>query len=219
MSVIYDMEPSEVLRVIYGNNTDGISQAEFDKNKIDRGIEVPNSIRLYLEKYAYKPVNHQGDITLFHPNIMTSHTYRDNDGTELPIVAVGRMSDYRIAVCEGNIEDPAVFLIKSMQGSVEITLSKTTVFELIKNNIFSVLLKSRSAVSVDDPNQAVKMLRRYGVNFDEIENALSHTNKYMFNFNMEERTFILADLSEGKLSRFVFVGDENFFYNGKKPAV
>lgn len=210
MSVKYNLEPFDVLKIIYGSGTDGISEEEFERNKIERGIEVPQSIKLFLEKYAYKPVNHQGGITLFHPNIMTAHRFKDSDGTELSLVAVGRTGGCRMAVCEGNIADPAVFLIKAEQNSFEITLSQTTVFELIKENIFGVLSKMRSAVSVNDAKQAVELLHKYDVDLDEIENGALVSRNYMFNFNNEKRAFIIADFLEGKLSRFVFVSDENF---------
>ncbi len=210
MAVLYNMEPFEVLKILYGNRTDGIPEEDFERNKSERGIDVPQNIKRFLENYAYLSVNQQSYIKLIHPNIMTPYIFTDFDGTKLALVCVGRTGEFKAAVCEGNVSDPAVFLIKAAGGPVEITLSNTTIFELIKGNLFSVFAKMRGAIIADEPQQAVMLLRKFDVDLDEIEKSAEHSGKFLFCFNEEKQTFVVADLSSGELSRFLFITDENF---------
>ena len=211
MAVLYNMEPFEVLKILYGGKTDGIPDEDFERNRTERGIEVPQTIKKFLENYAFLSVNQQSTIKLIHPNIMTSYTFTDTDGTQLPLVCVGRTGDFKAAVCEGNVPDPAVFLIKTLSGPAEITLSNTTVFELIKGNLFSVLIRMRRAIVAEEASQAVNLLHLNRIDLDEIEKAAERAGKYLFCFNDDTRTFVAADYSTGELSRFVFVSDEEFF--------
>lgn len=210
MAVLYNLEPFEVMKILYGGKTDGIPEADFEKNKLERGIEIPQNIKVFLEKYAYMSVNRQDFIKLIHPNIMTPFTFIDSDGTKRPIVCIGRTGEFRAAVCEGNVPDPAVFLIKAAGGPVEITLSNTTVFELIKGNLFSVFLKMRGNIIADKPEQAVRLLIENNVDPTEIEKAAERSGKYVFCFNEERQTFVVADYSSGELSRFIFARDDAF---------
>ncbi|MCI7759049.1 MAG: hypothetical protein ACI4JT_07335 [Oscillospiraceae bacterium] len=210
MAVLYNMEPFEVLKILYGSRTDGIPEEDFERNKLERGIEVPQNIKRFLENYAYFSVNQQSYIKLIHPNIMTPYIFTDFDGTKLPLICVGRTGEFKAAVCEGNVPDPAVFLIKAAGGPVEITLSNTTIFELIKGNLFSVFAKMRQAVIAEEPKQAVRLLHEFDVDLDEIEKSAERSGKFLFSFNEEKRAFVVADFSSGELSRFLFVTDENF---------
>ena len=210
MAVLYNMEPFEVLKILYGNRTDGIPEEDFERNKSERGIDVPQNIKRFLENYAYLSVNQQSYIKLIHPNIMTPYIFTDFDGTKLALVCVGRTGEFKAAVCEGNVSDPAVFLIKAAGGPVEITLSNTTIFELIKGNLFSVFAKMRGAIIADEPQQAVMLLRKFDVDLDEIEKSAERSGKFLFCFNEEKQTCAGADLSSGELSRFLFITDENF---------
>lgn len=210
MAVLYNMEPFEVLKILYGSRTDGIPEEDFERNKLERGIEVPQNIKRFLENYAYFSVNQQSYIKLIHPNIMTPYIFTDFDGTKLPLICVGRTGEFKAAVCEGNVPDPAVFLIKASGGPVEITLSNTTIFELIKGNLFSVFAKMRQAVIAEEPKQAVRLLHEFDVDLDEIEKSAERSGKFLFSFNEEKRAFVVADFSSGELSRFLFVTDENF---------
>ena len=210
MAVLYNMEPFEVLKILYGSRTDGIPEEDFELNKRERGIEVPQNIKRFLENYAYFSVNQQSYIKLIHPNIMTPYIFTDFDGTKLPLICVGRTGEFKAAVCEGNVPDPAVFLIKAAGGPVEITLSNTTIFELIKGNLFSVFAKMRQAVIAEEPKQAVRLLHEFDVDLDEIEKSAERSGKFLFSFNEEKRAFVVADFSSGELSRFLFVTDENF---------
>ena len=210
MAVLYNMEPFEVLKILYGSRTDGIPEEDFERNKLERGIDVPQNIKRFLENYAYFSVNQQSYIKLIHPNIMTPYIFTDFDGTKLPLVCVGRTGEFKAAVCEGNVPDPAVFLIKTPGGPIEITLSNTTVFELIKGNLFSVFAKMRRAIIADEPKQAVTLLREFDVDLEEIEKSAERSGKFLFCFNEEIQTFAVADLSSGELSRFLFITDENF---------
>ena len=210
MAVLYNMEPFDVLKILYGNRTDGIPEEDFERNKSERGIDVPQNIKRFLENYAYLSVNQQSYIKLIHPNIMTPYIFTDFDGTKLPLVCVGRTGEFKAAVCEGSVSDPAVFLIKTAGGPIEITVSNTTIFELIKGNLFSVFAKMRRTIIADEPNQAVRLLREFDVDLDEIEKSAERSGKFLFSFNEEKQTFVVADLSSGELSRFLFVTDENF---------
>lgn len=210
MAVLYNMEPFEVLKILYGSRTDGIPEEDFERNKRERGIDVPQNIKRFLENYAYFSVNRQGYIKLIHPNIMSPYIFTDFDGTKLPLISVGRTGEFKAAVCEGNVPDPAVFLIKTAGGPVEITLSNTTIFELIKGNLFSVFAKMRRTVAAEEPKQAVRLLREFNVDLDEIEKSAERSGKFLFNFNEEKQTFVIADFSTGELSRFLFISDESF---------
>ena len=210
MAVLYNLEPFEVLKILYGSRTDGIPEDDFERNKLERGIDVPQNIKRFLENYAYLSVNQQSYIKLIHPNIMTPYIFTDFDGTKLPLVCIGRTGEFKAAVCEGNVPDPAVFLIKTAGGPVEITLSNTSVFELIKGNLFSVFAKMRRAVVAEEPKQAVRLLHEFDVDLDEIEKSAERSGKFLFCFNEEKQTFVVADFSSGELSRFLFVTDENF---------
>lgn len=210
MAVLYNLEPFEVLKILYGSRTDGIPEEDFERNKLERGIDVPQNIKRFLENYAYLSVNQQSYIKLIHPNIMTPYIFTDFDGTKLPLVCIGRTGEFKAAVCEGNVPDPAVFLIKTAGGPVEITLSNTSVFELIKGNLFSVFAKMRRAVVAEEPKQAVRLLHEFNVDLDEIEKSAERSGKFLFCFNEEKQTFVVADFSSGELSRFLFVTDENF---------
>lgn len=210
MAVLYNLEPFEVMNILYGGKTDGIPKADFEKNKAERGIEIPQNIKLFLEKYAFLSVNQQNFVKLIHPNLMTPYTFTDADGTKLPLVCIGRTGDFKAAVCEGNVPDPAVFLIKTAGGPVEITLSNTTIFELIKGNLFSVFLKMRGNFIADKPEDAVRLLIENDVSPTEIDKAAERSGKYVFCFNEENQTFVVADYSSGELSRFIFAHDDSF---------
>ena len=210
MAVLYNLEPFEVLKILDGSRTDDIPEEDFERNKLERGIDVPQNIKRFLENYAYLSVNQQSYIKLIHPNIMTPYIFTDFDGTKLPLVCIGRTGEFKAAVCEGNVPDPAVFLIKTAGGPVEITLSNTSVFELIKGNLFSVFAKMRRAVVAEEPKQAVRLLHEFDVDLDEIEKSAERSGKFLFSFNEEKQTFVVADFSSGELSRFLFVTDENF---------
>lgn len=210
MAVLYNLEPFEAMNILYGGRTDGIPKADFEKNKAERGIEIPQNIKLFLEKYAFLSVNQQSFVKLIHPNLMTPYTFTDADGTKLPLVCIGRTGAFKAAVCEGNVPDPAVFLIKAAGGPVEITLSNTTIFELIKGNLFSVFLKMRGNFIADKPEDAVRLLIENDVSPTEIDKAAERSGKYVFCFNEEKQTFVVADYSSGELSRFIFAHDDSF---------
>ena len=106
MAVLYNMEPFEVLKILYGSRTDGIPEEDFERNKRERGIDVPQNIKRFLENYAYFSVNQQSYIKLIHPNIMTPYIFTDFDGTKLPLIASEEQANLKRRCARGTSLTP-----------------------------------------------------------------------------------------------------------------
>lgn len=211
MAVLYNIDPFSALDIIYQGKTDGFSAEDFERNKQDRSISVPQILKDFLKSYGYMTVNRLSDsVQILHPNIMTKRFFQYGDGGKLPLLIVGRVGEFQVAIADNAEYDPEIFLLKQTPEQTQILPSDDTVSEIFKVMTSGVLLKTENAVIVDDPGIAVRMLRENGFDLERIEYNRLLRREYSLCFSEKMRTFAVAEFVEGDLARFFFARSENF---------
>lgn len=211
MAVFHNLNAFDALKIYFQGETDGISEEEFSENLRIRELALPPLLYQFLREYAYMKVNRQSDAPrFFHPNIMTRRVFRYGEGKELPLLIVGRVSDYEITVIDESVNDPTVFLMKNTPEQTQLLPSDDTLSELFKVMLVGLFMKSSGAVIADEPELAARLLRENNFDLDLITNDPKLHREYSISFSEEVRTFAVAEFIEGELSRFFFLRSENF---------
>lgn len=201
------MDPFSVLKIVYGDTTDGFEKEDFEANENERGIILPFLLKDFLSKYAYLPVNRQSSsVRFFHPNLMTvMHFSAENIG-ELKLLCVGRVGEYQVSVKNEPSEDPRIFLIRlGTQSETQVLPSDDLISELIKVMLCNQLLTMKGAVIAEEPEVAVRLMRENGVDLDQIKCDPKLSREYSFNYSEQTRTFAVAEFVKGEFLRFFFV--------------
>lgn len=211
MSVQYNMDPFDVLKIIYQGETDGFVDEDFDKNERERGITVPKLLKKFLKTYGYMSVNRLSDsVRILHPNIMSERIFSYGGDRELPLTIIGRLGEFQVAFSDRERDDPEIFLLKTDPSGAQILPSDDTISELFKVMTCGVLLRTSGVVIADDPQLAVKLLRENSVDLDRITCNPKLRREYSICFSEEMRTFVAAEFIEGEYARFFFARSENF---------
>ncbi len=211
MAVLYNIDPFSALEIIYQGKTDGFSDEDFERNENERGIIVPQILKNFLKSYGYMTVNRLSDsVRILHPNIMSQRVFRYGEGGELPLMMVGRVGEFQVAIADRAEYDPEIFLLKTTPEQTQILPSDDTISEIFKVMTSGILLKTENAVIVDDPEIAVRMLRENGIDLERIEYNRLLRREYSLCFSEKLRTFVVAEFVEGDLSRFFFARSESF---------
>lgn len=211
MAVLYNIDPFSALEIIYQGKTDGFSDEDFERNERERGIVVPQILKNFLKSYGYMTVNRLSDsVRILHPNIMSQRVFRYGEGGELPLMMVGRVGEFQVAIAERAEYDPEIFLLKTAPEQTQILPSDDTISEIFKVMTSGVLLKTENAVIVDDPEIAVRLLRENGIDLERIEYNRLLRREYSLCFSEKLRTFVVAEFVEGDLARFFFARSESF---------
>lgn len=211
MSVLYNLEIFSALKIAYGSKTDGFPEEDFVINERERGLNIPVILKRFLRDYGYMGLNRLSDsVRLLHPNIMSERFFHYGDGGELPLLIIGRVGEYQVAIARSDNPDPEIFMIKQTPEEVQILPSDDTVTEIIKVMLCGVLLKNENAVIADSPAFAVKMLRENGVDPTKIVNNPKLRREYVLCFSENARTFTVAEFIDGEVVRFFFIRDEKF---------
>lgn len=211
MSVLYNLEIFSAMKIAYGSKTDGFPEEDFAINERERGLHLPEILKRFLRDYGYMGLNRLSDsVRLFHPNIMSERFFHYGDGGELPLIIIGRVGEYQVAITRSDNPDPEIFMIKQTPEQVQILPSDDTISEIMKVMLCSVLLKNENAVIADDPRYAVKLLRENGVDLMRISNNPKLRREYSLCFSENTRTFTVAEFIDGEVVRFFFIRDEMF---------
>ncbi len=211
MAVLYNIDPFSALEIIYQGKTDGFPDEDFERNERERGIIVPQILKNFLKSYGYMTVNRLSDsVRILHPNIMSQRVFRYGDNGELPLMMVGRVGEFQVAIADKAEYDPEIFLLKTTPEQTQILPSDDTISEIFKVMTSGVLLKTENAVIADDPETAVRLLRENGIDLERIEYNRLLRREYSLCFSEKLRTFAVAEFVEGELSRFFFARSENF---------
>ncbi len=211
MAVLYNIDPFSALEIIYQGKTDGFPDEDFERNERERGIIVPQILKNFLKSYGYMTVNRLSDsVRILHPNIMSQRVFRYGDNGELPLMIVGRVGEFQVAISDKAEYDPEIFLLKTTPEQTQILPSDDTISEIFKVMTSGVLLKTENAVIADDPETAVRLLRENGIDLERIEYNRLLRREYSLCFSEKLRTFAVAEFVEGELSRFFFARSENF---------
>lgn len=211
MAVLYNIDPFSALEIIYQGKTDGFPNEDFERNERERGIVVPQILKNFLKSYGYMTVNRLYDsVRILHPNLMSQRVFHYGDNGKLPLMIVGRVGEFHVAIAEKAEYDPEIFLLKTTPEQTQILPSDDTISEIFKVMTSGVLLKTENAVIVDDPEVAVRMLRENGIDLECIEYNRLLRREYSLCFAEKQRTFVVAEFVEGELSRFFFARSEVF---------
>lgn len=211
MAVLYNIDPFSALRIIYGGKTDGFSDEDFLRNERERGIVVPQILKNFLGSYGYMTVNRLSDsVRILHPNLMSQRVFRYGEGGELPLLIVGRVGEFQVAIADSAEFDPEIYLLKTTPEQTQILPSDDTISEIFKVMTGGVLLKTDNAVIADDPRVAVRLLKENGIDLERIEYNRLLRREYSLCFSEKMRTFAVAEFVGGELSRFFFARSENF---------
>ena len=206
------MDPFSVLKVVYGDTTDGFEKSDFESNETGRGIVMPFLLRDFLAKYAYLPVNRQStSVRFFHPNLMTVMHFTAEGIGELTLLCVGRVGEFQIAVKNEPSEDPRVFLVRlGTKSETQVLPSDDLISELIKVMLCNQLLTMKGAIIAEEPEDAVRLMRENGIDLDQIACDPKLSREYSFNYSEETETFAVAEFVKGEFLRFFFVRNEEF---------
>lgn len=214
MAVLYNVEPFTAMKILYQGETDGFPEEDFTRNEQERGIVLPQMMRRFLADYGYMTVNRLSDsVRILHPNIMTRRVFRYGDNRELPLLIIGRVGAFQVAISDERAADPEIFLLRQDPEQTQIIPSDDTVSEIFKVMVCGVLLKYEGAEVTDDPETAVKKLRENNIDLLKITSDPRLRREYSLCFSEEMRTFATAEFIEGELARFFFVQSENFRSN------
>lgn len=211
MSVLYNLDIFTALKITYGNRVDGYPEKDFVKNEQERGIYIPEILKRFLMNYGYMTVNRMSDcVRMLHPNIIAERFFHYGSDNDLPLIVIGRMNEYHVAIANTPDPDPEIFMIKQTPEQVQIMPSDDTISEIMKVMLSGVLLKNDNAIIADDPAFAVKMLRENHVDLMKIANNPELRREYVLCFTEEKRTFTVAEYIDGDVVRFFFIRDEMF---------
>lgn len=211
MAIQYNMDPFAALKIIYQGATDGFAAEDFVTNERERGITLPTVLKRFLLDYGYMTVNRISDsVRWLHPNIMSERVFRYGEIGELPLLLIGRLQDYQVAISDIAADDPTIFLLKTTPEQTQILPSDDTLTEIFKVQTCSVLMNFENAITADEPELAARLLRENAVNPELIANNPRLRREYSLNFSEEWRTFVVAEYIEGELSRFFFIRNEIF---------
>lgn len=211
MAVIHNLDAFDALKIFYRGETDGFPEDDFSENRKTRGIVLPSKLYKFLREYGYMTVNRQSDCPRFiHPNIMTKRVFRYGDNKEMSLLIIGRVGEFEITVTDDSADDPTVFLMKNTPEQAQLLPSDDTLSELFKVMFVGLMMKSSGAVTADEPELAVRLLRENGFDPEAIENDPVLHREYSLSFSEETRTFMAAEFIEGELSRFFFLRSESF---------
>ena len=211
MAVLYNVEPFTAMKILYQGETDGFPEEDFTRNEKERGIVLPQMLKRFLAEYGYMTVNRLSDsVRMLHPNIMTRRIFQYGKDRELPLLIIGRVGAFQVAIPDERTADPEIFLIRQTPEQTRILPSDDTVSEILKVMVCGVLLKSDGAVIAEDPQLAVKLLRENDVDLLKITYDPRLRREYSVCFSEEMRTFTAAEFINGELARFFFLRSEKF---------
>lgn len=211
MAIQYNMDPFVALKIIYQGAVDGFPAEDFMINERERGITLPTVLKRFLSDYGYMTVNRISDsVRWLHPNIMSERVFRYGESGELPLLLIGRLQDFQVAISDTSANDPTIFLLKTAPEETQILPSDDTLTEIFKVQTCSVLMNFEGAITADEPELAARLLRENAVNPELIANNPGLRREYSLNFSEEMRTFAVAEYIEGELSRFFFIRNERF---------
>lgn len=211
MAVLYNVEPFKAMKILYQGAVDGFPEEDFARNEKGRGIVLPPMLKRFLTDYGYMTVNRlSSSVRMLHPNIMTRRVFRYGGDCELPLLIIGRVGGFQVAISNESAADPEIFLLRQTPEQTQILPSDDTISELFKVMVCGVLLKCEGAVIADDPRLAVRLLKENGVDLLKITFDPKLRREYSLCFSEELRTFTAAEFVEGELARFFFVRSEKF---------
>lgn len=211
MAVLYNVEPSAAMKILYQGAVDGFPEEDLERNEKERGIVLPQLLKRFLKDYGYMTVNRlSSSVRMLHPNIMTRRVFRYGGDRELPLLIIGRVGGFQVAIADDRAADPEIFLLRQTPEQTQILPSDDTISELFKVMVCGVLLKCEGAIIADDPQQAVRLLKENGVDLMKITFDPKLRREYSLCFSEEMRTFTAAEFVEGELERFFFVRSEKF---------
>ncbi|MCM1165022.1 MAG: hypothetical protein NC299_11380 [Lachnospiraceae bacterium] len=211
MAVLYNVEPFTAMKILYQGETDGFPEEDFARNEKERSIVLPRVLKRFLAEYGYMTVNRLSDsVRILHPNIMTRRVFQYGENRELPLLIIGRVGMFQVAIPDERAEDPEIFLLRQSPEQTQILPSDDTVSEILKVMVCGVLLKSDGAVIADDPGLAVRLLKENNVDLMKITFDPRLRREYSICFTEELRTFTAAEFVEGEMARFFFLRSEKF---------
>lgn len=214
MAVLYNIDPITAFKILYHGEKDGFPKEDIERNERGRELFVPPMLRRFLEDYGYMGANRLSDsVRMLHPNLISQRVFKYGGDNGLPLLIIGRIGDYQVAIPDNGADDPAIFLLQTAQEEIRILPSDDTLSEILKVMLCGVLMKTEGAVVADDPELAVRLLKENGADPERISFNPGLRREYSVSFNEERRTFITAEFIEGELSRLFFVGSENFYLN------
>lgn len=212
MSVLYNIDPFTALNIVYHGETDGFSDEDFERNEQERGLFVPQILKNFLKQYGYASVNRLSDsVRILHPNLMSERVFTYGDGRQLYLLIVGRVGEFQVAIANHAEYDPEIFLLKVTPEETQILPSDDTISEIFKVMICGVLIKTKGARIVDEPEDAVRLLRDNGVDLERIEHNPVLRREYSICYSEELRSFVAAEFVEGSLARFFYASSEDFY--------
>lgn len=216
MAVLHNLDPFDALKIFYQGETDGFPEEDFSENVKMRGIILPQILHRFLREYGYMMVNRQSDAPRFiHPNIMTKRVFRYGEGKEISLLIIGRVAEFEVTIADEVSADPTVFLMRTTPEQAQLLPSDDTLSELFKVMLVGLMMKSQGAVTADEPELAVKLLRENGFDPEAVTNNPALHREYSICFSEETRTFMAAEFTEGELARFFFLRNESFLNNVK----
>ena len=211
MAVLYNVEPFKAMKILYQGAIDGFPEEDFKRNEKERGIVLPQILKRFLTDYGYMTVNRLSrNVRMLHPNIMTQRIFHYGDDRKLPLLIIGRVGAFQVAISDESAADPEIFLIRQTHEQIHILPSDDTISELLRVMVCGVLLRCEGAVIADDPQLAVRLLKENEVDLLKITFNPKLRREYSLCFSEEMRTFTAAEFVEGELARFFFVRSERF---------
>lgn len=217
MSVLYNIDPFRALNIVYHGVTDGFPEEDFERNEQERGLFVPQILKNFLRRYGYASVNRLSDsVRILHPNLMSERVFTYEDGRQLYLLIIGRVGEFQVGISNHAEYDPEIFLLKVTHDETQILPSDDTISEIFKVMTCGVLIKTNGARIVDDPAEAVKMLRDNGIDLDLIGFDPKLRREYSICYSEERRAFVAAEYVEGSLARFFYSCSEEFYEDHKQ---
>ena len=141
MAVLYNVEPFKAMKILYQGETDGFPEGDFTRNEKERNIVLPQMLKRFLSEYGYMTVNRLSDsVRMLHPNIMTRRVFQYGDNCGLPLLIIGRVGAFQVAISDERAADPEIFLLKQVPGQTQILPSDDTISEILKVMVCGVCL-------------------------------------------------------------------------------
>lgn len=214
MSVLYNIDPFTALNIFYHGETDGFSEADFERNEQGREIFIPQILKNFLTRYGYMSVNRLSDsVRILHPNLMSERVFSYGDGRQLQLMLMGRVGEFQVGIADRSEYDPEIFLLKVTPEETQILPSDDTISEIFKVMACGIIIKTPGARIITDPEEAVALLRDHNIDLDLIEHNPKLRREYSICFSEERRAFVAAEFVEGELARFFYAWSEEFYRN------
>ena len=164
MTVQYDIEALQALKILYGDTTCGYPEEDFRRNEQERGIYLPDMLCRFLMDYGDFVINY-GEGHMQHPDEVESFTLEMENGQQTFLHIGWCLGDKQVAIAADDFQDDP-FVCRGEMGLHDTMMWTPSQFRLsgILKLIFCFnLLDILEGELIQDPDSVEFLCEQFGV--------------------------------------------------------